>query len=253
MVARTWRILCFVVLSVAWVGGLDATSRQQAAQSTKSVWDGIYSVHQATRGRVAFETHCARCHTEEQALTGPVFQLHWEGHTVASLFRKIRETMPADGIQRISDAEKLDVMTFVLAENGFPAGEVELVPDPDVLAGIEILPKAGGRPLPSGAVVQVTGCLTAVSGDWLLTHATEPVATMLELEPSGGQALSLPTGNQRFQLLDIYPSPASHSGQRVRVQGFLIRDPKGDRINVVSLAPSALPCAAEEIPNGRDL
>jgi hypothetical protein len=179
--------------------------------------------------------------------------LHWEGHTLASLFRKIRETMPADDIQGISDSEKLDAMSFVLAENGFPAGVLELPSDPDVLTGINILPKGGPRPLPSGAVVQVTGCLTTVSGDWMLTHATQPSATTLELEPPRQPELELspPSGSQRFLLLDVYPSPVQHSGHTVRVQGFLIRDPRGDRINVVSFAPSALPCAPSDVQDGR--
>lgn len=238
-----WHVLLFALLSVS-VQPVRANG-QEPARSGTSIWNGIYSTNQAARGRVVFETHCARCHTQEQSLTDPVFMLHWEGHTLANLFRKIRETMPADGVQRITDREKLDAMAFVLAENGFPAGVSELASDLDALAGIEILPKGGLRPLPSGAVVQVTGCLTAVSGGWMLTHATEPSATGLAPEPSRRQESELlpPSGNQRFELMDAYPSPVQHSGRMVRVQGLLIRDPRGDRINVVSLAPSSLPCA----------
>lgn len=50
-------------------------------------------------------------------------------------------------------------------------------------------------------------------------------------------------GSLTFELLNPFPSPAAHVGRRVHVKGLLIRNPGGDRINVVPLEPVAPTCA----------
>ena len=49
-------------------------------------------------------------------------------------------------------------------------------------------------------------------------------------------------GSQNFQLMNPYPAPDPHKGHKVEVKGFLIRDPKGDRINVTSVQGLAPAC-----------
>ena len=221
-------------------------ARQDAAKpAQRAIWDGVYSTTQAANGSLVFETHCSRCHTEEQRLSGETFMLNWEGHNLALLFRKIRETMPPDGIDRVTEEEKLAAMAFVLAQNGFPAGSIDLTGDPGVLAGIDILPKWGRQPLRSGAFVEVTGCLREAPKEWILDNATEPVVAVLEKGSPGNQnpPTTFPRGSQTFRLLDAYPSPVAHKGHAMRVKGLLIRDPTGDRINVVSLEMIGSQCS----------
>src|SRR6185369_14585331 len=73
-----------------------------AAQTTRSVWDGVYTSAQAERGAALYANNCASCHGSalgggESAppLTGGEFSSNWYGLTVGDLFERIRITMPA--------------------------------------------------------------------------------------------------------------------------------------------------------------
>ena len=234
-----------LVLLVAVFAVGRAEEAQDAKPAQQAIWAGVYSTKQAANGNVVFETHCSRCHTEEQPLSGETFMLHWEGHNLALLYRKIRETMPPDGIDKVTDEQKLAAMAFVLAQNGFPAGAIELTSDPGVLAAIEILPKGGRQPLRSGAFVEVSGCLRDAGAEWILDNASEPIAAVLVKDAPGNlePPATFSRGNQTFRLLDAFPSPVVHKGQVMRIKGLLIRDPKGDRINVVSLERLGFACS----------
>ena len=168
----------------------------------RKIWDGIYTEAQAARGKPAFETSCGRCHNNElvgseraPALKGDGFFSHWENDTLDKLFTKIRDTMPAGGIESVTDAGKLDILAFVLSKNGAPAGKEELSLELPALEAITIVRQGG---VPEGVsnfnLVQLVGCL-APAGDkaWKLTNASEPVVTKEEtstpaaLAKAGGQ------------------------------------------------------------------
>jgi mono/diheme cytochrome c family protein len=215
-----------------------------AAQPPLSVWDGMYSTAQAQRGRAVYEMHCSRCHGNDlngvsgSALEGDGFMRHWEGRTVERLFRKIRDTMPPQGGDTIADGDKLDVVAYVLHQNGFPDGATELAPDPAVLADIQIAARTGLTPPRNGALVQVTGCLTHEgAGDWRLINATEPQRTTLDARPRPDrQAADAPIGGDRtIRLLNVFPNPAPHEGHTMQATGLLIRQVDGDRVNVMTM------------------
>src|SRR5262245_13157103 len=102
-------------------------------QSSSSIWRGVYTETQAERGRKAYAAHCARCHGDDASnprnpLSGELFMEHWDAHTLADLFHRIRDTMPPGGAApTVGAADKMDVMAFVLQQNGFPPGSTELV------------------------------------------------------------------------------------------------------------------------------
>ena len=202
---------------------------------TRSIWDGVYRQQQAADGSVTFEQHCARCHTEEQLLIGDAFMLHWEGHNLGRLFRKIKETMPADDPGSVTDAQKLDVVAFLLEQNGFPSGATDLPRDEEVLATIDILSKRGTYAPRSGAFVEVFGCLQKGATGWQLNKATDPVVATVESTAADSRKAPVTTGNHSFLLLDPYPDPTPLNEQTLSVKGLLIKDAAGDRINVVSL------------------
>ena len=58
-------IAAAVLIPLATAALLQSNAR---AQETKSVWDGVYSDAQATRGKTAYSEQCASCHGPE--LTG---------------------------------------------------------------------------------------------------------------------------------------------------------------------------------------
>ena len=221
------------------------------AQTSSSVWSGTYTGAQADRGKPIFLKHCGRCHGDEAAnpqnpLWGDRFAEHWESRTLADLFHRIRDTMPPGAeAQTVSAADKLDVMAFVLQQNGFPDGSAELTADDDVLAAIQIASKDGVAPARTGTVVRVAGCLRQRSErDWQLTDATEPQRTTISAAAnSRRQASGIEAGTRTIDLLNPFPDPIAHLGHNVAVTGFLVRRADGDAVNVVSLEMLAPVCA----------
>ena len=125
-----------VVLSLAggFVGsGLSVAGLAQPTTDGRTVWEGVYSADQAQRGRQQYVDSCAGCHREDLAGNGVTpgladeeFVEHWDKETVEDLFKRIKSTMPADRPGSLADADYLDVVAFLLKENGFPNGPSEL-------------------------------------------------------------------------------------------------------------------------------
>jgi mono/diheme cytochrome c family protein len=118
------------------------------AQQPVRIWDGVFSSDQAARGKSAFDLSCSRCHNvaltgseRGPAIKGSTFLSHWEKDTLASLFSKIRDTMPEGGPGTVKDEVKVDILSYILAQNGFPTGKAELKPDVSSLEDIRLLRK----------------------------------------------------------------------------------------------------------------
>jgi mono/diheme cytochrome c family protein len=118
------------------------------AQTPKKVWDGVFTTDQARRGKAEFDQTCSRCHNlaligseRGPAIKGLEFLSHWEKETVAGLFIKIRDTMPQGGPGTLSDDVKIDILSYILQQNGFPAGSAELKKDVSVLEDISMAKK----------------------------------------------------------------------------------------------------------------
>jgi hypothetical protein len=62
----------------------------------------------------------------------------------------------------------------------------------------------------------------------------------------GGEVtINPPLGTRRAGLLGVYGSLDSHTGHKMEAKGFLVKDPGGDRVNVVALEMVAPGCAAQ--------
>jgi S-disulfanyl-L-cysteine oxidoreductase SoxD len=114
-----------------------------AAQTTSSVWDGIYTEAQAGRGAQDFAQVCAACHGatlggsgEAPALSGGQFIGDFDGQTVGDIFDRIRTTMPQTAPGVLSRDQYADILAFLLKSNGFPAGQMELDKRSDYLKAI---------------------------------------------------------------------------------------------------------------------
>ena len=232
----------------AWPGG---ALQAQAGQEGRTVWDGVYTAEQAARGKGVYDSSCGACHLpdmsgsdEARPLAGERFMQDWREDTLHTLFVRIRNLMPFDEPATLSEDAYLDSVAYILEFNGFPPGDRELVPDG--LADIRIEGREGPAEVPSFALVQVVGCLTEDAGGWFLTNSTRAVRTR---DPSASTEDELAAlrvrapGTRTFELMNVYPNPASHAGHRMAVKGFLIRNPAGDRINVSSLGIVADDCA----------
>jgi mono/diheme cytochrome c family protein len=116
-----------------------------AAQTARSVWDGVYTSEQAARGASLYANNCASCHGSalgggESAppLTGGEFFSNWNGLTLGDLFERIRISMPADRPGKLSRAEDADVLAFMLSVSQFPPGKTELERQTEALKQIRI-------------------------------------------------------------------------------------------------------------------
>src|SRR5271169_3632540 len=103
------------------------------AQTSRSVWDGVYTSDQAKRGDALYANACASCHgtalnggESAPPLTGGEFFSNWNGLTVGDLFERIRVSMPADNPGKLSREQDADILAFVLSMNQFPEGKTEL-------------------------------------------------------------------------------------------------------------------------------
>jgi mono/diheme cytochrome c family protein len=128
--------------SLVTLGSFIAVLPDARAQTSKSVWDGVYSDAQADRGRAQYSQRCVMCHGaalegngEAPPLTGE-FIPDWAGMTLADLFDKISVTMPLYAPGTLRPADAADILAYILKANSFPAGAVELGSAKDTLATI---------------------------------------------------------------------------------------------------------------------
>lgn len=124
------------------------------SQAARSVWDGVYTEDQATRGSEMFDRECAQCHgpagaggSMAPALVGAAFTANYDGQTVGDLFDRNRTTMPVGKEGKLSAQEIADITAFMLQVNKFPSGAAELAAQGMALKQIKFVAQ---NPNPSG-------------------------------------------------------------------------------------------------------
>jgi glucose/arabinose dehydrogenase len=153
-----FNLLLFIILAIALAA---------VAQTSLSVWDGVYTQDQANRGKNAYAERCANCHgatlgggDEAPTLTGDAFLAKWRDHSVDELFDKVRVTMPPDRPGTLSRQQDSDILAHIFAANKFPAGGGEISTQSEALKQIKFQtpvtlgPQSGAAP--TGAALTVT-------------------------------------------------------------------------------------------------
>jgi S-disulfanyl-L-cysteine oxidoreductase SoxD len=132
--------LALVGLTV--IGGIAPAIRAQ--ETTRSVWDGIYTEAQAKRGEAVYRQNCAACQgvtlegiETAGPLTGARFTANWNGVTVGDLLERVRVSMPNDRPGTLSRQQTADVLAYVFSINRFPAGKAELARQTELLKQIK--------------------------------------------------------------------------------------------------------------------
>jgi mono/diheme cytochrome c family protein len=119
----------------------------KAQPPSRTVWDGVFTDAQQKRGEAIYTRECSTCHGERlkggegsPPLTGTEFDANWNDKTVADLFDKIRQTMPAPPEQpgKLTPPQTSDVVAHILSAGGCPAGGTELPSDIEQLKRIRI-------------------------------------------------------------------------------------------------------------------
>lgn len=121
--------------------GLSVRVSPQAPR--KTVWDGVYTADQATRGQALYKTHCGYCHRDDligggseagaPALKGPIFTIRWRDQPIADMFVTIGTTMPQNKPDTLTPQVVIDIVSFLLKSNNMPPGNAELPADLDAL------------------------------------------------------------------------------------------------------------------------
>ena len=228
---------------------------QDEAKARKTVRDPVYTAAQAERGKLVYEANCVTCHLADldgsanptagargAPLTGTRFVQDFGESKVSALFNKMKRDMPSGRPGSLSDQEYLDVATYVLQKNSFPAGSAELTPE---VADVTWIPGAGGgEGLENYTFVSSVGCLHQdPTRSWLLTNAEELKKTEPSAAAGAAPAAGAKQGEFTFRLLDaISHNPDPHNGHKVRITGYMVRLGAEIRVNVMSLQMVGAAC-----------
>lgn len=129
------------IVAIAW-----AMSVLAAGAQGPSAASGVFTAAQVERGQEAYMEQCGGCHgadldavdPEAPDLMGFSFRRQWVGQTVGARFERIKATMPMGNAGGLDDQTYLDIISFILASNGYPSGATELAATTD-LAGLQIV------------------------------------------------------------------------------------------------------------------
>jgi hypothetical protein len=225
-----------------------------AANPPTTAWKGVYTEAQAARGQAAYTASCSGCHQPtltgyDGLLVGEKFMEHWREDNVGNFYHLMKVSMPRGAPDTLGDKAYLDIMAFILQQNGFPDGNSELtLPQLDA---IQIEGQDGPKPVPEFALVKTVGCLVREpGGEWKLEHATEPRRTR---EPLNSPAEDLKaaaalkgTGVVHFLHLmdydvDRFKIP-DQKGHLVEAKGLLMFKNGGPMLNLTSVATASPTC-----------
>lgn len=243
-------------LSIFLVLAMMAAQAAAAQESRKSttVWDGVYTGAQAERGKEAYTAQCSSCHSADLSgqsappLKGEAFMENWREDSMNSLFTFIRTRMPARAAGSLSEKTYLDILSYVLSVNTFPAGPNELAAEH--LGDIQIVGKSGPAPIPKFALITVVGCLIkGADNEWKLEKVSAPVRTRQEKPTPEELEISRtkPLGTSLFRLVyiaDLRPGfvPERHVGAKLHGHGYLLSNDKGEGLSVTWLEAVAPDC-----------
>lgn len=232
---RAATVLFAGIAVMSIVAGAGQTVSGQAG--SKTVWDGVFTEAQATRGRTLYAQHCATCHGgnlqggEYKSLTGDRFWTDYQETTVDYVLGQMSRNMPhsEDGSLKgtLGSSVYADIMAHILSTNGFPAGARDL--SAEAVVGVQIVRKEGSGELPAGSLAHVVGCLAKGDGrSWVIQRGSRPVRIL-----SGGAVdTGLPLGDRGFSLMFVLTSLDKFVGHKVSVRATLMGEGGVKGLNV---------------------
>jgi mono/diheme cytochrome c family protein len=119
------RVLAPLVLTL--VASAAFTTQSLNAQSS-----GVYSAAQASAGAKIFAAQCSMCHgVKLEGISGPPlaggdFMSKWTGQTADDLRDVIATQMPLTSPGSLKPPEVLQVLSYILEQNKYPAGGTDL-------------------------------------------------------------------------------------------------------------------------------
>ena len=241
---RSLFLVAAVIAAVVWTaaGAVTVFAGAQTAPARSTLWDGLYTDEQASRGNAVFNSTCVNCHTLDsegnRPLSGKKFWDSYTQKTVGDLFTFMQKNMPNGNGGSLSEKTYADLVALVLKSNGIPAGKTELVPSE--VAAVPIIPKDGPAELPAGALVRIVGCLAKNGSDFVVTNATAPQRTdKTDVAPD---AATRPLGEKSIALKFLLTKLDADLGKRMSATGLLIGVGGIDGLNVTNVTKVADSC-----------
>src|SRR5690606_29578458 len=107
-----------------------------------------YAAAQVERALPVYRRLCQECHGEDLTggpiggppLAGAVFKQEWGGRALAALFTFMSTQMPPGSPGALSAQPDADLLALILSRNGHEAGDEPIVPDLEVLGGLQVKP-----------------------------------------------------------------------------------------------------------------
>ncbi|QQS45872.1 MAG: PQQ-binding-like beta-propeller repeat protein [Acidobacteriota bacterium] len=130
-------VCCYLALTAA------------ALRTASSQVERLYTQAQAERGKSLYGQHCASCHgqslegTPASPLAGERFLAKWSDRTLDELYFITKMQMPYGKPDSLPAQQYLDIVAFMLASNGYAAGERELTADAARLKQIKLTRQSG--------------------------------------------------------------------------------------------------------------
>jgi PQQ-dependent dehydrogenase (methanol/ethanol family) len=122
---------------------------------------GWFTSAQVAQGRFEYAQKCAVCHGAQlqgggaPALKGSTFQQQWNGKTLKDFYSYIHSNMPLGQGGELNSQEYADIVAYLLAQSGLPAGDEKFTPMTPMDRVLEL----------SSAAASGTAASAAASGD----------------------------------------------------------------------------------------
>src|ERR1700722_16387317 len=137
--------MVLTLTSIAWLVFASRLPSAQGAASASTVWDGVFTEAQASRGEAAYGRSCTACHKEDllgagtaPALAGEAFFRRWNESTVDDVVQTMKSSMPQEAPSSLEAQVYVDIVTYLLKASGSPPGSGELKADRDLLKLVRI-------------------------------------------------------------------------------------------------------------------
>ena len=130
------------VLLSAWVAG---PGTAWAVDGSSTAPPALYTEAQAKIGFAKFIGNCAMCHGAHlegrsgPSLKGPNWANAKANYTVGEVFTVVSQQMPATGPGSLPNDDYVQIMAYLLQQNGYPAGTKPLQFDEAAASNVALL------------------------------------------------------------------------------------------------------------------
>ena len=214
----------------------------------KSLWDGVYTADQASRGESQYSNTCAQCHGPElkgdaryKPLVGDGFWSYFQGRNAEYMLDFISKNMPNGAPGSLDTGKYQDLMAFILSKNGVPAGMTPL--SAAAITGVALAPKDGPiqADLPDKSAARIIGCLAkGGSSGWVVNKAPSPVRADDKDAIAGEKTRAL--GDRDIPLLFVLTPLDKMVGHKVWAKGVLAGAGGANGLNVTEVGDLGPTC-----------